>query len=195
MALRYTSPYFQWIDGDGVPAAGWFLAFYASGTSTPLATYADSGLTIANSNPVEANSDGYWGPIYLQSFDYKVILKDADGVEIWSADPVSGGAGGGNGDIRTLRVVTTDTVVTSDDEILEVDATGGNVVITYPLNLGAPALVQPVTIIKTDTTSNTVDIIDSGAADIRLEMNQPAIGAVMQSATVYSNGTFLRILG
>lgn len=117
MALRYTAPYFQWIDGNGNPLAGGYLYFYASGTSTPLATYSDSGLTIANTNPVEANSEGYWGPIYLQAADYKVVLKDADGVQVWTADPVSGSSGSGQS--SNIRTVTTDTtLVPSDGTIL-----------------------------------------------------------------------------
>lgn len=94
MALRYTAPYFLWVDGDGVPAAGWKLYFYASGTDTPLATYSNAALTVANANPVVANADGYWGAIFLQPVDYKVILKDENDVQIWSADPVNGQSGG-----------------------------------------------------------------------------------------------------
>lgn len=92
MTLRYTAPYFLWIDGDGVPAAAWKLYFYVTNTTTPLATYNNPDLdpTHANTNPVIANADGYWGPIFLQATDYKVVLKDENDVQIWSADPVSG---------------------------------------------------------------------------------------------------------
>lgn len=115
MSLRYTAPFFEWIDGDGVPAAGWKLYFYASGTSTPLATYSDPALTVANTNPVIANADGWWGAIYLKALDYKVVLTDANDVLIWTADPVSG-SGGQNQAIRT--VTTNFTIATTDGTIL-----------------------------------------------------------------------------
>lgn len=75
-------------DGDGVPLAGAKLYFYATGTSTPQDTYSDAGLTTPNSNPVLADADGLWPPIYLGETDYKAILKTAADVTIQTIDPV-----------------------------------------------------------------------------------------------------------
>jgi hypothetical protein len=57
---------------------GGSLAFYASGTSTPLATYSDSALTSPNTNPVVLDAAGRAGNIFLQNLAYKVVLSDAN---------------------------------------------------------------------------------------------------------------------
>ena len=88
MANRFYSPNQQFCDGTGAPYAGGSLAFYASGTSTPLATYSDSALTIANTNPVVLDSAGRAGNIFLQNLAYKVVLSDVNSNVIWTDDPV-----------------------------------------------------------------------------------------------------------
>jgi hypothetical protein len=88
MANRFYSPNQQFCDTTGAPYAGGSLAFYASGTSTPLATYSDSALTIANTNPVVLDSAGRAGNVFLQNLAYKVVLSDVNSNVIWTDDPV-----------------------------------------------------------------------------------------------------------
>jgi hypothetical protein len=90
MANRLFSPNQQYSDTTGLPYAGGSLTFYASGTSTPLATYSNRALSIANTNPVVLDSAGRAGDIFLQNLAYKVVLcSDALGlVPVWTADPV-----------------------------------------------------------------------------------------------------------
>lgn len=88
MANRFFSPNQQFADNTGLPYAGGSLAFYASGTSTPLTTYSDSALTIANTNPVVLDSAGRSGNIFLQNLAYKVVLSDVNSNIIWTDDPV-----------------------------------------------------------------------------------------------------------
>ncbi len=90
MANRFTLPRATALDANGDPLSGARLYFYESGTTTPLDSFADRALTAANSNPVVADSAGRFGEIWLKAQDYKVILKDAADVTIWSADPVQG---------------------------------------------------------------------------------------------------------
>lgn len=85
---RFGMPRQQWLDGNGNPLAGGELYFYATGTTTPQDTYSDSALSTANANPVVADADGVWGDIFLTGDAYKVVLKDADGNTVWTADPV-----------------------------------------------------------------------------------------------------------
>lgn len=87
---RYSHPKEQWIDQNGDPLAGGKLYFYVTGTSTPKDTYTTEGLSVANANPVVADSTGAWSDIWLTTGQYKVVLKDANDVQIWSADPVDG---------------------------------------------------------------------------------------------------------
>lgn len=74
--------------GEILPGAK--LYWYLSGTSTPLATYADEALTVPNANPVPANADGRFPAMWLQPEDYKLVLKDADGVTLTTREPISG---------------------------------------------------------------------------------------------------------
>ena len=89
------------ITSEGVPAAGYQLFFYESGTSTPQDVYADPGLTTPLANPVVADANGRFGAIWLSpSPAYKVQLftaatdDDPTGSEVWSEDPIGPGAGG-----------------------------------------------------------------------------------------------------
>lgn len=89
---RFPLPRQDCFDTNGAPRAGAKLYFYTTGTTTPLATYADSALVTPNANPVVADSAGLFGEIFLtQTVTYKVVLKTAADVTVWTADPVSGG--------------------------------------------------------------------------------------------------------
>ncbi len=88
MANRFSSPNQQFANSAGVPYAGGKLYFYASGTSTPLATYTNQALSTPNANPVILDSAGRAGNIFLQDLAYKVTLTDSADVQVWTADPV-----------------------------------------------------------------------------------------------------------
>lgn len=77
------NPFFQAIDGNGVPISGALFNFYQTGTSSRQNTYTDSTLATPNANPVVADSTGRFPPIYLAAaFDYKVVLTNADGSSV-----------------------------------------------------------------------------------------------------------------
>lgn len=88
MANRFFSPSEQFANSAGVPYAGGSLQFYASGTSTPLGTFSDQALSVANTNPVALDSAGRAGAIFLTNAAYKVVLSDALANQIYTADPV-----------------------------------------------------------------------------------------------------------
>lgn len=90
---RFVLPYGQVFTSSGRLGAGYKLYFFASGTSTALDSYSDEARTIANSNPVIANSEGRFASIFLSDVPYKATLyTDAD-VLVWSADPVTTATG------------------------------------------------------------------------------------------------------
>ncbi|MBB2200685.1 phage tail protein [Gluconacetobacter tumulisoli] len=94
-ASRFIWPNGFSVDAAGVPRAGARLSFYRTGTTTPQATYADPGLTIPNANPVVADEASQFGDIFLLSSPgYAVVLEDAGGSQVWTADPVGAGTGG-----------------------------------------------------------------------------------------------------
>jgi hypothetical protein len=75
-------------NGDVVPAGK--LYFYLTGTSTPANVYTTPALDVAHSNPVEADSEGVFPPIYLNPsvWQYRVKLTDSSGVQIYQVDTV-----------------------------------------------------------------------------------------------------------
>lgn len=78
------------LDNSGVPMSGAKLYFYTHGTTTAKATYSDAALSAANANPVVADSHGWFGEIYMATNDlYKVTLKSALGITIWTIDDVA----------------------------------------------------------------------------------------------------------
>lgn len=87
---RFVNPYAQSVQSTGLPYPGGQLFFYLSGTSTPSPTYSDSALTTPNTNPVILDSAGSDGNVFLNPAvaAYKVVLEDANGNLIWTADPV-----------------------------------------------------------------------------------------------------------
>ncbi len=90
MTTRFFLSRQQVFDDAGNPSSGALLDFYETGTSTLKATYSDAALTVANANPVVADSAGRFGDIFLDAGDYKARLRTSAGVVVWTADPVQG---------------------------------------------------------------------------------------------------------
>ena len=101
IGVRYSTPDSFEITPTGVPGAGYRLFFYLTNTLTPLPTYQDVGLTVANLNPVTADANGRFGSIFLITTQaYRVQLwnaateDDPVGAQIWAFDDVGPAAGG-----------------------------------------------------------------------------------------------------
>lgn len=75
-------PKFQAPTLDGVNLSGGRVYFYEVGTSTPKDTYTDESFGTPNSSPVILNARGE-ADIFMNGA-YKVVLHDADDVEIWT---------------------------------------------------------------------------------------------------------------
>ena len=80
-------------DSNSNPYAGATWNFYATGTLTPQAVYADAGLAVSLGSVVTADAGGKFVPIYFNAaLLYRGILKSADGaVTIYDIDPVNSG--------------------------------------------------------------------------------------------------------
>lgn len=94
MTSRFIDPIPQFCNDAGEPIAGGKLYFYDSGTTSFRDTYSDAGLTTANANPVILDSAGRPPSIFLQG-NYKLVITDADDVQISTRDPVSGSSTAG----------------------------------------------------------------------------------------------------
>jgi len=75
---------------SGVVVPGAKATFSQTGTSTLQNTFTDIALTTPHANPVVADSDGVFAPIYFDpSFvDYRLKLTDANDVLIYQVDDV-----------------------------------------------------------------------------------------------------------
>lgn len=95
MATRVLLPREQVFSDIGIVGAGYRLFFYETGTTTKKNTYSDEGLTIANTNPVVADSTGRFGDIWISDSSlYKCVLApagtdDPSTSPIWTADPIN----------------------------------------------------------------------------------------------------------
>lgn len=73
-------PRIRFVDDDGDPVAGGWLYTYKAGTTTQLATYADSTGLVANPNPIQLNADGE-AVVWLGDTDnYDFRLENASNV-------------------------------------------------------------------------------------------------------------------
>jgi hypothetical protein len=89
MAVLTPVPKMQFFDINGEPLVGGKVYTYQAGTTTPLATYTDNTNAYANPNPVILNARGE-AAIWLGGLNYKFRLTDANDVEIWTVDYISG---------------------------------------------------------------------------------------------------------
>lgn len=87
--------------GDTLPGA--LLYFYDAGTTTPITIYQDEANLIAHTNPLVADGDGRFAPVWVSTAQgaFKAELRDADNVLIWTEDNlkpygVAGGAATSN---------------------------------------------------------------------------------------------------
>lgn len=76
------------IDANGVAVPGAKLYFYLTTTTTPTSSYTTSALSVANANPLVADSGGLFTAAYLDpAVTYRIQLKTSAGVLIADIDP------------------------------------------------------------------------------------------------------------
>jgi hypothetical protein len=92
MTILAPLPKFQFFDANGDPLVGGKLWTYAAGTTTPLATYTNSGGGTANTNPVILDSRGEASVWMSSSAAYKFKLTTATNVDVWTVDNIAGPA-------------------------------------------------------------------------------------------------------
>lgn len=84
----------QFFNNNGQPLASGQVCSFTSGTTSPLATFADYTLTTQNPQCVVLDSAGR-ASIWLDPTRvYRIVLRDSTGVTLWTADGVTGAIGG-----------------------------------------------------------------------------------------------------
>jgi hypothetical protein len=86
------TPVFKAFDSNGAPLMGGLLWTYAAGTTTLQATYVDSTQTTPNTNPIVLNLRGECNLWLNPSQNYKFMLTDSLGNQIWTVDNIVGSA-------------------------------------------------------------------------------------------------------
>jgi len=108
------------------------------------------------------------------------VLKLSGGLPSWA-----------NPRLKTITTKNSTDNVATTDEIIESDATGGNIVLTLPTAASASGL--QFSFVKTDSSSNTVEIDGNGAETISGQTSI-TLEDQWQTLTIYSNGTAWRAI-
>ena len=92
MSTLFAPPWFVPVSGAGTTYPGAKLYFYETGTTTPKDTFSDPDLDPSHlhENPVVADADGQFPPIYLEAGEYKAVLKTSADATLDTVDPYSG---------------------------------------------------------------------------------------------------------
>jgi hypothetical protein len=91
MAQRFYEPIARIFTNAGAVGVGYKYYFYQTGTTTPVTTYQNAGLTVANTNPVISDANGRFPEIWYSDLSQlKLIVKDSSNniVDGDGADPV-----------------------------------------------------------------------------------------------------------
>lgn len=165
MAERYGNPVTQYLDDAGNPLISGKLFFFASGTNTALDTFADTNLSVANTNPVILTAAGRVPNIFLQSASYKVILTSSTDVQIFERDPVGAEGEAGNwAPFNSLTIYGKNDIIEALDGnfyISLTEANQGNDPLTSPANWTQIRLNFVYNTLQTYQTDDLVQASDS----------------------------------
>lgn len=135
MSYLLVPSYVAYVDADGNPLSGGLLNVYAATTTTPINTYTTSALSVANANPIEADSAGVFPAAYIDDgTTFKLVLTDSTAATtIFTLDNLSSPAALSATSIpRTYVSKAADyTVVAADNgKFIDFDASGADRVAT-----------------------------------------------------------------
>ena len=147
------SPKMQFFTAAGVPLVGGKLFTYASGTTTPLATYTDSTGNTTNTNPVILDSRGE-ANVWFGPSRYTLLLKDSLDNLIWTAAGVN----------SSPSVQTTTIVAASSQTVFTVPEYG----LGGFLMVIVDGLVKEFNYDYTETNTTTITFISGLTAGQRL---------------------------
>lgn len=179
-----TQPHVTFVNASGAPCAGCTLGTFVAGTTTPLATYIDSGGVSMNQNPIVLDAAG-GANIWLGNNAYKFILKTPSGTTIWTVDQVKGGGGLGGicGPAGTIQTANSAVNGLTCDPSITINTT------QHTLNVGTlPAHYVTIGALSTPT-SWTFDTTTPATALASLGGGSTAAGGANQLAFYPAAGT------
>jgi len=95
MSRQFLDAIFRAADSNFNPVPGALCYHYIAGTTTRVDTYSDAAMAVPHAWPVVALSDGTWPQIYLPDGTYKIVIKTAAGVTLYTVDNVLQVSSGG----------------------------------------------------------------------------------------------------
>jgi hypothetical protein len=187
------SAFFRILDDDGHAVSGGKLRIRNANTSDLSSVYSNAGLSIALTNPVEADSAGFIPPIYIAAGTYDITMLDASDVQIGDVFEDYNVPDIDALDDLDFPVVskTADFTITNEDsgKVFEVDAsaapgtlitvtaeagTVGNGVMCIVVNVGASGTVL--------IQAGVGETFDGGASSYTLDEQNEAAGIVSRGA-------------
>jgi hypothetical protein len=154
MKYQAVQPRLRFVDNNGNALSGGKVYTYATGTSTPLATYTDAGGSSANANPVILDSRGEADIWLTQDVAYRFVVKTSADVLIDTTD-----------DIWSIATTAGNTSFTSNIT--------GAVTRTVDSKLKDWISVQDVGITPDGSTDNTTALINLAGDITKLQIIPP----------------------
>lgn len=191
MAFLLPISLIQFFDNSGNPASGALCHIYETGTTTEKDTYTTAALSVANANPMEADSSGRFGLAYIDDNEnYKLVITDSSGgTTFYTADDLqSPGDVNANSVLNAYTTKSADYTVVAGDNgaFIDFDASGGDRIATvnsntlgngFNVTIGRRSTTGLVTI--TPGGGQTID----GSASYTIDTDYEAITLVSMGAT------------
>ena len=186
MAFSLPALFSRMTDANGNILSGAKMYVFDAGTTTPVDFYSDSALSVAQTNPLVADSGGLFDNSYLSAGTYKIRFTTSAGATLLEIDNYEVASTGSQIDFPT-SVKTSNFSVTADDraKVFLVDASGGAVSISADsatLTSGFPFFVVNTgasgTITIQGVSAQTID----GAASKSLSSQYSSLGLVSTGA-------------
>lgn len=146
MALGPPPPKFQAFDANGDPLVGGKVYTYVSGTSTPLATYTNSGGGTPNANPVILDSRGEANIWLDPTATYRFTLATSADATIWTVDGITG---------NTTNAILKDGSTTTTEQIpfaVGLRCTSADAAVTFAPTGTGTVTINPATLGNIDNT-------------------------------------------
>lgn len=156
----------------GVPLVGGKLYTYDAGTSTPRATYQDAAAATPNTNPVIMDARGEATVFWNGS--YKVVLKDAADVTIWTVDNVVST----NGPIDALTALLLSSAGAANVGNTPAEAGAVNTTLAAQLNNQGD--------LQASIFFTTAQLADIRARSLTLDATTPVMTAIVAAKTAKS---------
>ena len=172
----------QFFDNNGDPLSGGLLYSYASGTTTPLATYTSSTGLTANTNPIVLDSAGRvpGAEVWLsEAVSYKFTLKTSTEVLIGTWDMVGGIILAPMGSLYltgSLTAATADILGVATLNSLAVTTTAAVANLTASSEISAPVVRATTKFVFSDDTEQTTaggNAFSSGTAMLFVQTSAP----------------------